>query len=137
MNFSLKRLSLLLVLILICVISIERFLFKKNGGCYYGTHDIKVSSLLLINADYENISYCKLLRSAFNDDQDLKTFTTIQFYDGVFIDHADSVYKLYEYYGSQLFWQKLGKLTKDEKRLVQSYLDYAISEKETFEKYGG
>ena len=92
---------------------------------------------MLISADNNNIDYCKLLRAAFRDDQNLRTFATLQFYDGGFINHAYSVDKLYEYYGSRLFWEKIGKLTQSERNLVQEYLDYAVSERETFEKYDG
>ncbi|TSB21767.1 hypothetical protein FOR85_12080 [Psychrobacter sp. YGAH215] len=137
MSFSHKRIAVLIVCILVCIISIERYLLIKNGGCYYGTHDVRVSRLMLIAADNNNVNYCKLLRSAYKDDDSLRTFISLQFYDGASYDHANIVYKLYKYYGSQLFWQKIGKLTKSEKNLVQAYLDYAISEKETFEKYGG
>ena len=123
-----------MIVVLFFVVVTEDFLLKKNGGCYYGTYGIKVSSLLLINANEKDIDYCNLLRSSFKNDKAFRKFISLQFYDGPSIDHANVVYEIYEYYGDEIFWKKTKKLSKKEKRLVKEYLDYAISEQESYEK---
>ena len=95
-----------------------------NGYCYYGTHGIKVSELIIVASKSNNINYCRMLRESFNDDRIFSEFISLEFYDGSAIDHSSVVHDLYNYYGSEIFWNKAKSLDRESKELVKIYLDF-------------
>lgn len=69
-----------------------------------------------------------MLRQSFIDDKIFAQFISLKFYDSFGIDHANVIHQLYQYYGSETFWQKAKSLNYDDKQWVENYLEYAMSE---------
>lgn len=122
-----------LILVILSLPVLQFCTIQHNGYCYYGTKNIKVSENVIIISERNHINYCDMLRKSFKNDDDFSKFISLKFYDGSGIEHSDVVYQLYQYYGSEIFWKKSRSLSDDEKKLVQSYLDYAISENEVYD----
>lgn len=95
-----------------------------KGYCFYGTHGIRVNEAITITAKENNIDYCSMLRKSFDDDIIFSDFISLKFYDGSAIDHASVVSNLYNYYGSNEFWKRAQSLKIEDKRLVETYLQF-------------
>lgn len=128
----LKKIIIFIFTISILMIFMLSYIIISETRCLYGTNDIRVNELIIVIAQEKGINYCDMLRKSFKDNDDFSKFISLKFYDGSGIDHSDVVYQLYQYYGSKKFWEKAILLSDDDKKLVQNYLDYAISENEAY-----
>lgn len=132
---KLKKMVIFIFVLIFFIAFTLFFIVISEHGCFYGTNKIRVNELIIVTAKERDINYCNMLRKSLKNEDDFAKFVSLEFYDGSGIEHSDVVYQLYRYYGSELFWKKASSLSDDEKKLVQSYLDYAISENEVYGNY--
>lgn len=101
--------------------------------CFYEINRIRVNELIIVISQKRGINYCSMLRKSFNNDEVFSQFISLKFYDGYGIDHANVVYQLYQYFGSEKFWKKADSLNSEDKMRVEGYLKYAISEDKIYD----
>ena len=116
-------------LVILIVLGVIGGYLWMNDTIYFSGKDVKgiyvQEELRIVADDYHGINYCRLLKKAIDGNQeDIKKLMLLDFggAGAAGYDHGDVVVKLIDRLGEETIISSLGKLTKEEKETIKSYI---------------
>lgn len=110
----------ILSIIIICV-----FITSCEKKCTI--NGIEIGHLIISNAEAKGINYCELVeKSLQNDRHSIKQLSLLNFENSVGYEHGEIMVRLINILGEQKFINALDNVNKNEKNMIESYLDVGL-----------